>query len=890
MSKDDRAGRKIHTLRALFVLCLFIVASFVYTNTCADVANSDDSWACPNCGKINTKLFCGDCGTKKPDPSWLCICGNENTTRFCENCGRSREEGAENRENEAISESKDEDTTMPMPTSTPMDNLSVNHSVGSSITFGNYPQTAVGADNTAIEWLVLEVQGNKALLLSRYALDVQPYNTKDQSITWEKCKLRTWLNNDFYIKAFSTAERGAILTTVVDNSRVQGYSGWLTSGGNNTQDKLFLLSYSEAHNYLSVTQSDTKNTKSRVAPTAYAIQQGMRTNSRYKTENDESTGIWWLRSPGDAENNAAVINVTGSLSSLSVDYKHAAVRPAIWLDLDILSQLENESEPEPTQKATSKPMVTPTSTPKVSETVENHNIKTKASVGDTITFGQYEQDNRSNNGKEPIEWKVLAIDGDRALVISSYALDATSYGKAMDINEYTRTGLSWKTSYLRAWLNDTFINTAFSSQEKQQIISTNLVTQDVSGGEQTMDRVFVLSIAEADKYFNSTKDMSCKVTEYGKSKLKIENGAIDSNGYCLWWLRDMTSVFKQADRSNFMASTYNEAAYISSTNGSADAKAGRGMAVFCDYLVSVRPALWLELNSLQTQKRLPQSTSTPKAASKATSRPKFVLNPTLAPTTAPKMAGRIRVNEGCTPKVRRGPSSDAEYIGTLMPGQIFELLDETDKWYKIRITEETTLPYYATEGWVSKGMTALIGASKATPKPTVKATRKPTPKPTRKPTARVTPKPTTKPSTEDGITFTPGVTNTFGISTWLSSGTSRALLALSLGIDAADDRVLGRIDVIYAFARNKVFVGKVKNSNSLMVGTVTDATADNFIIIVYDPKQKIATVGAMSIPGASKDLEEIRLEQLFVATCSEYYSVEQTDMQSALQIVQSYLE
>lgn len=96
MSKDDRAGRKIHTLRALFVLCIFMAASFVYTNTCADVANSDDSWTCPNCGKVNTKLFCGDCGTKKPEQKWICVCGNENTTLFCENCGRSKEEGFQN--------------------------------------------------------------------------------------------------------------------------------------------------------------------------------------------------------------------------------------------------------------------------------------------------------------------------------------------------------------------------------------------------------------------------------------------------------------------------------------------------------------------------------------------------------------------------------------------------------------------------------------------------------------------------------------------------------------------------------------------------------------------------------------------------------------------------
>lgn len=95
---------------------------------------------------------------------------------------------------------------------------------------------------TPIEWLVLARDGNKALLISRYGLDAQKYNTINTGVTWEKCTLRTWLNNAFYNKAFNSAEQTAILITNVDNSKNQCYSGWSTSGGNNTQDKVFLLS------------------------------------------------------------------------------------------------------------------------------------------------------------------------------------------------------------------------------------------------------------------------------------------------------------------------------------------------------------------------------------------------------------------------------------------------------------------------------------------------------------------------------------------------------------------------------------------------------------------------------------------------------------------------
>ena len=110
---------------------------------------------------------------------------------------------------------------------------------GNYVEFGTYPQTEADTVNTPIEWLVLARDGNTALLISRYGLDAQPYNTELTSVTWETSTLRTWLNNTFMIKAFTAEEQKAILTTTVDNSRSQGYSKWSASGGNNTQDWIF---------------------------------------------------------------------------------------------------------------------------------------------------------------------------------------------------------------------------------------------------------------------------------------------------------------------------------------------------------------------------------------------------------------------------------------------------------------------------------------------------------------------------------------------------------------------------------------------------------------------------------------------------------------------------
>ena len=207
--------------------------------------------------------------------------------------------------------------------------------VGNYVSFGTYPQTKAGNDATPIEWLVLARDGNKALLISRYGLDAQRYNKDTTSVTWETCTLRTWLNGTFYNKAFSSAEQAAILTTNVDNSKNQCYSGWSTNGWKNTQDKVFLLSYAEANQYFGVTYYNSSNTKSRVAPTAYAIAHGAWTSSSDKTADSVNAG-WWLRSPGSDQRSAAYVFADGSLYDLSVGSDSASVRPALWVNIEAL--------------------------------------------------------------------------------------------------------------------------------------------------------------------------------------------------------------------------------------------------------------------------------------------------------------------------------------------------------------------------------------------------------------------------------------------------------------------------------------------------------------------------------------------------------------------------
>ena len=186
--------------------------------------------------------------------------------------------------------------------------------VGEYITFGRYPQTSAGTDETPIEWLVLDVQDGKALLLSRYGLDAKPYNTSLVDVTWETCSLRAWLNSDFLNAAFNAEEQNAIQVTEVDNSKAQGCDEWSTDGGNNTQDKLFLLSYGESNRYFGTNRSDTDVVAARIKPTDFAIAQGAETRDAFMTEYNTPAGGWMLRSPALKQSNVACVYIAGKVS------------------------------------------------------------------------------------------------------------------------------------------------------------------------------------------------------------------------------------------------------------------------------------------------------------------------------------------------------------------------------------------------------------------------------------------------------------------------------------------------------------------------------------------------------------------------------------------------
>lgn len=171
-----------------------------------------------------------------------------------------------------------------------------------------------------------------------------------------------------------------------------------------------------------------------------------------------------------------------------------------------------------------------------------------AQVGDIITFGQYPQNN--NKSPEPIEWLVLDNDGRNLLVISKYGLDCKDY------HDECFDEVTWETCTLRHWLNSTFLQKAFNSEEQALIKFSHLVNSDnpqfeTSGGASTEDQLFCLSISEAEQYLarNSHKTLDesgyyCTYENYDDllcipSAYAVFQGveADDDNGNCWYWLR-----------------------------------------------------------------------------------------------------------------------------------------------------------------------------------------------------------------------------------------------------------------------------------------------------------------------------------------------------------------
>ncbi len=234
------------------------------------------------------------------------VCDEEDLSQFDADFGSYIEKRAEYFEKQRIERQKAENERF---------------NVGNVVTFGQYWQHRTREEGkTPVEWIVLKREKGKALLLSKYCIACKQYTREYVNVTWETCNVRKWLNQKFINDAFTLEEQERILTTSVSNKDNVEYE---TKGGNDTSDKLFLLSIDEAENLL--TQEER-----RIRCTDYAKAQGI------WVDNEIDAPYWWLRSPGGDLLLAAVVHYRGKIfgGGLNICVADTGIRPAFWLSLD----------------------------------------------------------------------------------------------------------------------------------------------------------------------------------------------------------------------------------------------------------------------------------------------------------------------------------------------------------------------------------------------------------------------------------------------------------------------------------------------------------------------------------------------------------------------------
>lgn len=196
------------------------------------------------------------------------------------------------------------------------------------VTFGSYEQdNDLTNGKEPIEWRVLKEEDGEAMLLSRYALDTQPYNQgRGNNIHWPECTLRAWLNNEFYNEAFSEEEQALIILKTLKNYKEI-----------DTEDRVFLLDNFEARS-LFANHADRQT-----SPTPYAKSKGCYMSKKYI-----GNVHWWLRSfSWESSRRASYVAASGGVMTCggsseadgAVENARWTVRPVICIRSEDLEKL-----------------------------------------------------------------------------------------------------------------------------------------------------------------------------------------------------------------------------------------------------------------------------------------------------------------------------------------------------------------------------------------------------------------------------------------------------------------------------------------------------------------------------------------------------------------------
>jgi len=427
-----------------------------------------------------------------------------------------------------------------------------------------------------IAWRVLDVQDGKMLLLSEYVLEYRVYHPEsDRNLVWEISDMRNWLNRDFYHR-FTEANRARIAETDLINDSNPWFN---TPGGADTTDKIFLLCVEELIHYFGsfglLERGQRTGEGSRISDRHNA-------NRRAQSLNRKTYSDWWLRSPGNSNISTTHVDAEGviHLFGSNARLNYFGVRPSLWLymtPLDYVGVAQIYMNRMQFDEAASVLQQG------LEEFPENTEIQTlfaymlekglffqEAEIQNVIQFGE-------------MQWIVLDVKEDKMLLLSEYVLEQMEYhGEDVDI--------TWADSDIRRWLNDEFYH-RFTGEERNLIVETNVINNDnpwfgTSGGEDTTDKIFLLSLEELALYFCDSGQLARR-GRFGSERWEIRSqfgdrlqarGVFEFGEYAFWWLR---------------SPGYNDGlVVIVDWHGTVDMV---GYLADMDDVIGIRPAMWVYL-------------------------------------------------------------------------------------------------------------------------------------------------------------------------------------------------------------------------------------------------------------------------------------------------------
>lgn len=407
-----------------------------------------------------------------------------------------------------------------------------------------------------VQWRVLSDTNGDLLLMAEKILDTKVYNTPSASITWEYCTLRAWLSDSFFSAVFSEGERARVLTSHNTNEDSAAFG---TEGGNDTDDRVFLLSQSEmtqtAYGFNS--NNSASDTARQAQGSDYSKCQGLMVVAA-----QGNNSFWWLRSPGQSATYAIGATPLGWVGNSyeTTNQNYIGVRPAVRINLSAVSYdvgdiIEFGSYPR--SKVTDQSLLHSLNllTPGA-----DNNVAYGQAIYKRVYFTQYTANYttappdaahsyQDDNGYyintvywfkyEPIQWRVLSNTGGELFLLTEELLMPYPYN-------LTYEDVTWETCDLRLWLNGEFYTNAFSLTERAKIKTSSLIMEDnpwlgTEGGNNTQDKLFIPGYSETtnvDYGFTASVNPDANRMTVGTDYAKCRGLYVDTvTGKSPWMLR-----------------------------------------------------------------------------------------------------------------------------------------------------------------------------------------------------------------------------------------------------------------------------------------------------------------------------------------------------------------